>query len=225
MSLRIVLLGLFATLALSQSTGLCLPTAWQAFETIYTNSPNPQQENVAMMRWRDMTQMAERFDFMLFHNHQQRQAFQILDFNGGISYFVEEQMGNPTSCTLQKLSGTMQQECLFANATKVGSGFAGGTFAVDFWHEQGVDNQNAPFFLDATLQSNAPAVIPIQIRQVFLNNSPMQMPFFSLVQFWNYQAGTVNSTLFVVPSLCHGMEVSGVIEYPFLKTYGGKQTS
>jgi len=214
MSVRIVLLLVAVTAVLSQ-TQLCLPTAWQAFETIYTNSPNPEQENIAMMRFRDMTQNAERFDFMQFHNHNQRDAYQILDFTNGISYFVQEQNGQPQSCTLQKLSGTMQQECLFSNATKTGTGYVGGTFAVDFWHEQGIDEFNAPFFLDATLQSNTPSPIPVEIRQVFLSGNMNQPPFFSMIQFWNYQAGTVNSTLFVTPSLCHGLDISdGVIKAP-----------
>jgi len=158
-----------------------------------------------MMRFRDMSQNAERFDFMMFHDHGQREAYQVVNFATGFSYFVEEEMGQPTSCTLQKVNGPMNQECLFTNATKVGSGFVGGSFAVDFWHEQGWDNENAPFFLDATLQSNTAQPVPVEVRQVFLSSQPNQPPFFSLTQFWNYVAAPQNSTLFVTPSICHGL--------------------
>jgi len=164
------------------------------------------------MRYRDMTQNAERFDIMMFHDHSQRTAFQILNFQTGFSYFVEESMGNPTSCTLQKLPGPMMPECLFTNATKIGSAFVGQSYPVDFWHEQGTDEQNAPFFLDATLQSGTPQPVPVQVRQLFFGSNPMDPPFFVLTQFWNYQAGTVNSTLFETPSVCHGVEVSPNLE-------------
>jgi len=182
---------------------------------VYTNSPNPRQENAAFMRWRDMTQNAERFDFMQFQNHDQRQAFQVLNFATGFSYFVEESNGNPTSCTLQKLNGPMIQECLFANATKVGTGFIGGSYPVDFWHEMGTDSAGGPFFLDATLQSNTPQPVPVEVRQVMFPpmGGMMFPPFFELIQFWNYNTAAINSTLFATPSLCHGLEISeGIVD-------------
>jgi len=211
MSLRVILLCLAAAAVYSQST-VCLPTAWQAFETIFTNSPNPQQENVAFMRWRDMTQNAERFDFMMFHDHSQRQAFQILNFANGISYFVEEQAGQPQSCTLMKLPGPMQQECLSANATQRGSGFVGASFAVNFWHEDGIDRVGGPMFIDITLAANTPSPVPIESRHVYFSQNRFEPPFFELKQFWNFQAGTVNSTLFQVPSLCNGQEISDLAD-------------
>jgi hypothetical protein len=113
MAARLLILSITLSACLAQ---LCLPAAWQAFETVYTNSPNPQQENSAFMRFRDMNQQAERFDFMMFQDHSQRQAYQVLNFATGFSYFVEEQMGQPVSCTLQKLNGPMNTECLFTKS-------------------------------------------------------------------------------------------------------------
>jgi len=205
------------TLGSVLSQQLCLPVAWQAFETVYTNNPDPRQDNAAFMRWRDMGQQAERFDFMSFQNHGQREAYQILNFATGFSYFVQESQGQPQTCTLSKLTGPMIQECLFANATKRGSGFVGGSFAVDFWHEEGTDFQGAPFFMDATLQSNTASPVPVEVRQVFFQKDPRMPPFFELIQFWNYVPGTVNSTLFQTPSICHALPVQGefVVGKPF----------
>jgi len=160
------------------------------------------------MRWRDMTQNAERFDFMMFQDHNQREAFQILNFANGISYFVQENQGQPVSCTLMKLPGPMNQECLSANATQRGSGFVGASFAVNFWHEQGTDRVGGPMFIDITLAANTPSPVPIESRHVYFSQNQFQPPFFELRQFWNFQAGTVNSTLFQVPTLCNGQDVS-----------------